>query len=124
MTVVDPLGSDLDENYERFLAEAEATGCVWGLEGPDGWALCQSNLNDELSVMPLWSQPEYAQVHCADEWASFKVTPISLEELLDDWLVGMHEDLTLVGPNWNEDMEGDEIEPLDLLAEFEDVDDS
>lgn len=119
MSDIELLGDDLDENFDRFLAEAEDTGCVWGLEGPDGWALCQSNFNEELDVLPLWSQPEYAQVHCVDEWRDFKVVPISLEELLDDWLVGLHEDVTMIGPNWNGEMEGDEIEPLDLLAEFE-----
>jgi hypothetical protein len=113
------LGDDLDENYERFLAEAIATGCVWGLESDQGWALCPANQNPELDVMPLWSQPEYAQLHVADEWAAYKVVPIALEELLDDWLPGMHEDVTLVGPNWNSDLDGDEVEPLDLLEDFD-----
>jgi hypothetical protein len=42
-----------------------------------------------------------------------------MEEFLDDWLPGMHSDVLLVGINWNLDLEGDEIEPLDLLEEFE-----
>ncbi len=41
------------------------------------------------------------------------------EEFLDDWLPGMHSDVLLVGVNWNVDLEGAEIEPLDLLEEFE-----
>lgn len=118
-----PLSDDLDENYGRFLVEAESTGCIWGLEGPEGWALCQSNVNADLNVMPLWSQPEFAQLHCVDEWQDYKAVPISLEEFLEDWLVGMHEDVLLVGVNWNADMEGDEVEPLDLLEEFEDDED-
>ncbi len=119
MSELEPLGDNLDENYARFLAEAENTGCIWGLEGPEGWALCQSNVNENLEVMPLWSQPEFAQIHCVDEWQDYKVVPIALEEFLEDWLVGMHEDVILVGVNWNADMEGDEVEPLDLLEEFE-----
>jgi len=113
------LGEDFDENYQIFIEEALETGCVWGLENDEGWALCPSLQNDTLDVMPLWTQPEYAQLHCRDEWGAFKVIPIALEELLDDWLPGMHEDLLLIGPNWNGDLEGLEIEPLDLL---EDVD--
>jgi hypothetical protein len=31
----------------------------------------------------------------------------------------MHEDLLLLGVNWNKDLDGDEMEPLDLLEEFE-----
>ena len=113
------LTTDFDDNYDRFLAEAIATGCVWGLEGDEGWALCPANSSDEVDVMPLWSQPDYAQAHQVDEWQDYKVVPISLEELLDDWLPGMHDDVLLVGPNWNADLEGDEVEPLDLLEDFE-----
>ncbi len=114
----DILGEDFDHNYELFIEESLATGCVWGLQSEEGWALCPSAQNGEIDVMPLWSQPDYAQVHAVEEWSHYKVVPISLEELIDDWLPGLHEDLTLIGPNWNADLEGDELEPLDLLEEF------
>lgn len=117
--MADTLGEDFDENYARFIEDAYATGCVWGLESDEGWALCPSVNNESLDVLPLWSQPEYAQVHCIEEWKNYKVTPIALEELLDDWLTGLHEEVTMVGPNWNGDLEGDEVEPLDLLEDFE-----
>jgi hypothetical protein len=42
-----------------------------------------------------------------------------LEEFLDDWLTGMHEDVLLVGVNWGESLEGEDFEPLDILHEFE-----
>lgn len=116
--MIEMLTEDFDENYNRFIEESLATGCVWGLETEDGWALCPSNSNDDIDVLPLWSQPEYAEIHRVDEWRSYKVVPISLEELLDEWLPGMHEDVTLVGPNWNTQLEGDEVEPLDMLEDF------
>lgn len=113
------LAADLDESYDFFIAEAISTGCVWGLEGEEGWALCPSEMNHEIDVMPLWSQPAFAQVQCVDEWSHYKVVPISLEELLDVWLPGMHEDVVFIGPNWNEAMEGLELEPLDVLEDFD-----
>lgn len=116
------LGEDFEENYNRFLEEAYATGCVWGLEGEQGWALCTSVHNSEVDVLPLWSQPEYAQLHLREEWSNYKVVAIALEELLDDWLPGLHEEVTMIGPNWNLDLEGDELEPLDMLEDFEDDD--
>ncbi|SMF60959.1 Protein of unknown function [Alteromonadaceae bacterium Bs31] len=115
------LSEDFEQNYDQFIVEAMGTGCVWGLENAEGWALCPSVYNDNLDVMPLWSQPEYAEVHCREEWSSYKVVPISLEELLDEWLPGMHEDLLLVGPNWDKDLEGVEVEPLDLLEDVDKV---
>lgn len=117
--MTEPLTADLDENYERFMGEAEDTGCVWTLEGPDGFAVCPSNVSDTVDVMPFWSQPEFAKLHCVDEWKDYEVVPVALEEFLDDWLPGMHDDLIMVGVNWNAAMEGDEVEPLDLLEDFE-----
>lgn len=119
MNEQDWLSDDTDENYDRFIDDALATGCVWGLESDEGWALCPSVNNDDISVMPLWSQPEFAKLHCAEEWAGYKVIPISLEELLDDWLPGMHEDVLYVGVNWNAELEGEEVEPLDLLEDID-----
>ncbi len=113
------LTNDFDENYALFIEDAFSTGCVWGLENSEGFALCASNSNDDIDVMPFWSQPEYAQAHCVEDWADYKPVAIALEELLDDWLPGMHEDVTLVGINWNAELEGLEIEPLDLLEDLD-----
>ena len=44
---------------------------------------------------------------------------IAIEEFLEDWLVGMHNDVIRVGVNWNSELEGEELEPLDLLEEFQ-----
>ena len=115
------LGGDFEENYDCFIQDAIQTGCVWGIESQEGFALCPSVDNDERDVMPLWSQPEYAQAHCKDEWENHKPVPISLEEFLDDWCPGMHEDTVLIGPNWNSDLEGDEVEPLDLVEDIDEV---
>ncbi|WP_370981042.1 DUF2750 domain-containing protein [Agaribacterium sp. ZY112] len=114
-----PLSDDFDQNYDQFIAEAIDLGCVWALEGEEGFALCPSVENEEIDVMPLWSQPEYAQAHCKEEWSVYKPVPIALEELLDEWLPGMHSDVVFVGVNWDENMEGVELEPLDLLEEID-----
>jgi len=113
------LSDDLEENFERFIAEAVDTGCVWALEGREGFALCPSVDNEEIDVMPFWSQPEFAKTHCKEEWGKYEAVPIALDELLDEWLPGMHGDLVLVGGNWNSAMEGLEIEPLDLTEEID-----
>ncbi len=115
----EPLNGSSEENYDRFIVEALQTGCVWGLEGPDGWALCPSEKYTETDIMPFWSQPEFAQQHCVDEWSAYKPVPVATSEFLEEWLPGMHEDVLLVGVNWDADMEGIEIEPLDLLSDIE-----
>lgn len=115
----EPLSDDPAENLDRFIVEAMELGCVWGLEGPDGWALSASEAHDDVDVMPFWSQESFARAHCQDDWADYKPVAVELVEFLEDWLPGMHDDVLLVGVNWNEDLEGEELEPLDLLEEFE-----
>jgi hypothetical protein len=119
IATIDPLSSDLSENFDRFIVEALELGCVWGLQGKDGWALCSSSEHDDVDVIPFWSQEQFAALHCVDDWADYQVVPLDLEEFLEDWLPGMHDDVLLVGVNWNGELEGEEIEPLDLLEEFE-----
>jgi hypothetical protein len=116
---MEPLSENVEENLDRFIVEALETGCVWGLEGPEGFALCPSEDNDDVDVMPFWSQPEFAQAVCVDEWSVYKPVPVSLEEFLDEWVDGMHADILLVGINWTQDLEGMEMEPLDLAEEFD-----
>jgi Protein of unknown function (DUF2750) len=118
-TTPEPLGTDPEENLDRFIVEAMAQGCVWGLEGPEGWALCASEQSEETDVMPFWSHESFAKVHCQDDWSEYKAVAIDLNEFLDDWLPGMHDDVILIGINWDENLEGEEYEPLDLLEEFE-----
>lgn len=117
--MTEALTDDFDRNYARFIEDALTMGCVWSLQSPEGWALCPANSNDEIDVMPLWSQPEFAEHHTVDEWQDYEVVAIALDELLDDWLPGLHEDVILVGPNWNAELLGDEVEPLDLLEDFD-----
>ncbi|MCP8900749.1 DUF2750 domain-containing protein [Gilvimarinus xylanilyticus] len=116
---MEPDSSDWEANLDRFVIEGLNTGCVWGLEGPDGWALCDSEKYDETDVMPLWSARELAMHHCVEEWSDYQPVAIAVAELLEDWLPGMHDDVLLVGVNWNHELQGEEWEPLDLLAEFE-----
>jgi hypothetical protein len=113
------LGDNDTENLDRFIIEAIERGCVWGLQGPDGWALCGSEKYDKTDVMPFWSQEEFATVHCKDDWKDYQPLAIELGEFLEDWLTGMHADVILAGINWDESLEGIEIEPLDLLEEFD-----
>ena len=107
------------QNYQQFFEDAINTGCVWGLEGDQGWALCSSEKSSEIDVMPFWSQSEFAESHLKDDWQSYQLVAIALDEFMDDWLTGMHEDVILVGVNWNQNLEGREVEPLDLLHTFE-----
>ena len=113
-----PLTKDTEDNIERFFTEVMAAGVLWGLEGPDGWALCPSADDDGGDVMPFWSQREFAECHCGDDWAGYQPAAIALDEFLDDWLPGLDKDGLATGINWDGDLEGAEIAALDLLEDF------
>ncbi|MDA7795005.1 MAG: DUF2750 domain-containing protein [Porticoccaceae bacterium] len=115
-----PLSEDLQENLDRFIVESLERGCVWGLCDSEGnWAMVPSDEDADVGVIPFWSDKPLAEQLCVDEWSVYEPVAIAMEEFLDDWLMGMHEDVHRAGVNWNEDLEGQELEPLDLLEEFE-----
>ncbi len=118
---VPALTADHKDNQHQFFIDAIDMGCVWGLQHQqeETWALTSSEKYEHANVMPFWSQPEYAQCHVADDWSEYEVVAISLEEFLDEWLTGMHADEVLVGVNWDQELEGGELEPLDMLHMFE-----
>jgi hypothetical protein len=115
-----PLSEDLQENLDRFIVESLERGCVWGLCDSEGnWAMVPSDEDADVGVIPFWSDKPLAEQLCVDEWSVYEPVAIAMEEFLDDWLMGMHEDVHRAGVNWNENLEGQELEPLDLLEEFE-----
>ena len=116
---IEPLSDDAEENFARFIADGLDNGVVFTLEGDEGFALCASERSDNADVMPFWSQRAFAEALVADDWADYKVVAIDMEEFVDDWLTGLHDDVILVGINWTEDLEGLEVEPLDLLETIE-----
>ena len=117
---MEPLSDDLQENLDRMIVESLENGCVWGLQdAEENWALVGSTDSDTIDVIPFWSNEEFAQALCNGDWYIYKPVPIEMGEFLDEWLPGMHSDVLMVGVNWTPDLEGQEMEPLDLLEEFE-----
>ena len=115
MTAIVPLTSDLDANCRRFIEHIQESGQVWSLSSDDGWVVVDSTEYEDSEVMPFWSDESYAVQHCVDQWAHFKPTAITLDDFVDDWLTGMAEEGVLVGPNWNGELEGLELEPDEIL---------
>ena len=109
------LTADLDANYQRFVENIQESGEVWSLKSDDGWVVVDSAEYEDSEVMPFWSEEAYAKDLCVGEWAHFKPEAITFEEFIEEWLAGMDEDGVLVGPNWNADLDGLEVEPIEIL---------
>jgi hypothetical protein len=108
------LTTDLNANYQHFIEQTQKSGQVWGLRSSEGWLIVDSVEFEDTDVMPLWSDEAYAQAHCVGEWEHFKPAAIGVEDLIADWLPGMDEDGTLTGPNWNAELEGMEVEAIEI----------
>lgn len=115
------LGENEESNYRLFLEQVRETGQIWGLYGDDGWALCPSIEFEDTEVFPFWSDERYAAAVCTDEWKVYRPRAISIEDFLSEWLPGIHEDNAMVGPNWDAELTGMEIEPADLAEALGDL---
>jgi hypothetical protein len=56
----------------------------------------------------------YATRHVKDQWSAYVPQAISLDEFVDSWLKGMHNDGVLVGPNWDANLCGLEVLPAEV----------
>ncbi|MCB1649912.1 MAG: DUF2750 domain-containing protein [Gammaproteobacteria bacterium] len=108
------LGDDEEANYDLFISRILETGKVWGLKADDGWAVCPSLEFEDTDVFPFWSDEADARVHCSEDWKIYTPSVIELEDFVVNWLPGMHEDEVMVGPNWNGELSGVEVEPADV----------
>ncbi len=109
----------MSELLEAFVAAVSNSGQVWGLKGADGWALCDSIEFEDTAVFPFFSTEAAARALCTEAWAAYQPAALPLEDFLNEWLPGLHEDNAMLGIDWNNDMEGEEVEPADLAAAFD-----
>ncbi|MCC5812546.1 MAG: DUF2750 domain-containing protein [Ectothiorhodospiraceae bacterium] len=111
--------ADLDPAQQQFLQQVVLGGHVWGLRDAEGWALSPSAGDEDVLVFPLWSSEAAARACAGDDWAAYEPESVPLDELLEHWLPGMHQDGYLVGTDWDPSMEGVEVPPLELQADLE-----
>ncbi len=116
------LTDNLDANFQLFIEDVRESGQVWGLRYGEDWVVCRSAEFEDADVMPLWSAEADARLHCVDEWADYEPEAIELEEFLDIWINDLDDDEVLVGPNWNADLEGKELEPIELAKALVELD--
>jgi hypothetical protein len=107
------------ESYERFVSRVLKSGMVWGLRASDGgWAVSPSQAKEGQKVMVFWSDRAYADRHAKDEWQDYSPVAIPLNDFIDSWLYGMHQDGVMVGPNWDAQLCGAECSARELAQDL------
>ncbi|MDB5802908.1 MAG: hypothetical protein JWN73_230 [Betaproteobacteria bacterium] len=119
------LAADSQAALERFVSRVREGRTVWLLRGDDGIRICGSNESEEedgeadeddgITVFPVWSDRAYAKRCAQGDWRDSEPFPVTIEDFISSWLPGMHGNGERVGPNWNADLIGKEVMPLDLL---------
>lgn len=112
----------IDSKYKFFIERVVASKLVWALKSKAGWANSSSVDNEEIDVIPFWSDRAYAKACARDDWKNYSATEIPLAEFLESWCAGMVENETLVGTNWDANMFGKEsnalVAALDILNQL------
>lgn len=114
------LTADLRANYQRFIDRVRATREIWVLLGPDlrgAWVHSNDYVTEDdepVCVHLVYSTPAYARRHATGEWAGMEPASLNLDEFIDGPLRGMHEGGDLLGPDFNADLAGLEIEPIEM----------
>lgn len=74
---------DGPERFRHFVKQVVDFETAWGVWN-NGWVLMAND--GGTSVFPLWPAREYVERCCTGTWANYEPRPITLDELLDDFL--------------------------------------
>lgn len=107
-----------EARYEAFVIQVAGSKLVWGLTNKEGWANTSANDDEETDVIPFWSDRAYAKACARDEWKGYMPTDMPLAEFLESWCVGMANDETMAGINWDSNMSGKECEALEVAYDI------
>ena len=96
---------------------------VYGLKSKNGFATSRSTQLEDTDGNPIgmicfWAEKVRAKSCAKDEWKKYKVTEISLSEFIENWCIGMANDGLLIGTQFDQNLFGFEIEPLELLIDL------
>jgi hypothetical protein len=78
------------DRYSYFIGQVADWDEVWGLRGPDGWALAADD--NGLQLMPVWPHARFAEACAAGEWADSLPEAIPLDRWIEAWLTGLTRD--------------------------------
>jgi Protein of unknown function (DUF2750) len=114
------LTADLKARYQRFLERVTKEREVWVLIDPDmqgAWVESNGHVADNGDPVPVhlvYSAAAYAKQHATGPWAAMEPIAMDLDIFLDGPLKHMHQDGELVSPDFNGDLAGIEVEPIEL----------
>lgn len=113
----------LENRHKDFVKKVSTNEVVYALKNQEGYATSSSNeIEDEngdaVGIICFWSDKARAKSCIKNEWSEYEVDELGLAEFIENWCVGMSNDGLIVGTNFDQNVYGYEIEPLDLILEI------
>lgn len=113
----------LKTRHRNFVKKVSEKEIVYALKTNEGYATSSSNeLEDEkgnpVEIICFWSDISIAKSCIENEWSEYEVCELNLSDFLENWCIGMSNDGLLIGTNFDKNLFGYEIEPLDLVLEI------
>lgn len=113
----------LKQRQERFIKKVCESEVVWALENEDGYATSSSNeLEDEdgnpIGLICFWADKARAKSCIIDDWLEYKCVEVDLCDFIENWCIGMSNDGLLIGSDFDSNLFGSEIDPLDMIIEI------
>ena len=113
----------LKTRHLRFVKTVSDSEIVYGLKSKNGYATSSSTQYEDdvgkpIGMICFWAEKVRAKSCAKDDWKKYKVSEIPLAEFMENWCVGMANDGLLIGTQFDQNLLGHEVEPLDLILEL------
>jgi len=116
-----------DEEYNRFIRSIIDSQTLYTLVSDEGdIAECPSTEYEEddgepVPVFCVWHDRAQAEACKVEEWADYQLEALPLDFFMHEWLVSMDQDAVLLGVDFDSELYGLEIEPVEVLADLLDA---
>ncbi len=107
--------SYLKQKYTQFLDTIIKVNSVWVLKSAEGYLQVASDRFAEVPVIPFFSDQAHASVVASSLDDEYVPEQLSLAECIEDWWPSMEADNVWVGVDFDEALEGLEIEAWQVL---------
>lgn len=104
----------------NFIKKIAQTKELYVVEYKEGVGMAQSLLFQDEEGIPIgivcfWSDIEAAQKCCVEDWKTYRPQQICLATFIEDYLIPIYNESLIVGLNFDENMQGLEADPLNVL---------
>jgi hypothetical protein len=108
----------IEDKYKLFVEKTAASKLVWGLHDKKGWANTHAHDDEEIALIPFWSDRAFAKACAKDDWRGYAPASIPLTDFLENWCIEMADNDILVGIDWDANMIGGEINTLTVALDI------